>query len=104
MDWSSFFRSDQGCSAFAEKVTGQCPPYTLMDKHQAKMNIGTAPEQFPEQPGHRDSAHTATRQHLTESRNVSAFSHLAVLVRKISVAVYSHYKVTKLANKYTAPI
>lgn len=50
--------SDQECSAFAENFTGQCHPYTVMDKHNVKMNVGTMPEEFSEQTTHRGNART----------------------------------------------
>lgn len=106
MDWSSLFCGDQGCSAFAEKFTHQCHPYTVMDKHNAKMNTGTMPGQFQEQPTHHDSTHTYIKQNCTvliESQNISAFYHWVVAVRTTSVTTYSRYKVLKLADKYTAP-
>lgn len=70
------------------------------------MSTGTTPEQFYDQPTHHNSTRTSRSQDwavLIAIQNISVFYHQVLLVRNISVTIYSHYKVLKLANKYTAP-
>lgn len=70
------------------------------------MNTGTPPEQFYDQPTHHNSTRTY-RSHnwvvLIGTQNISVFYHQALLERKTSVTIYSHYKVLKLANRCIAP-